>query len=147
DANSHSSYLALGCVLEAVGIAASAEGLDVQTRLTLPHPRGSFMPLWARVTFSANGRRADPLAEVLSQRCTDRRLYLGGSRQAPVFDEIVLEARGRPDCGLFVCDQYSPELLSYLQKAETYIWRHESAHRDLMKWIRFGREEARNARD
>jgi nitroreductase len=147
DANYHSSYLTLGCLLEAIQIEASAEGFNVSVALSLPCRSEPEPPAWARVRFAPRGGRPDELAEALSKRCTDRRLYRGGSLEDPVFAEIVRDSRERTDCGLRIQNRFSQELLGYLKEAETYVWRHEAAHQDLMRWIRFGRDEARSAPD
>lgn len=153
DRANNSSYLTLGCLLESIRIAASTEGLETLERLSLPaagaaSPDPSGEPsVWAEATFAKNRAGPDPLAEWLPRRCTDRRLYGGGSAADPVFSAISEDAAQFGNCAIHFQGTYSRELLDYLQEAETYIWRHEAAHRDLMKWMRFSRKEEDATRD
>ena len=154
DCANNSSFLTLGCLLESIRVAASVEGLATVGHLSLPVPAGAASPdpsgvptVWAEVTFAENRAGPDPLAEWLPRRCTDRRLYEGGSAADPVFSAISEDAAQFGNCSVYFQGDYSPELLGYLQEAETYIWRHEAAHRDLMKWMRFSRREEEATRD
>jgi hypothetical protein len=126
----HLSYLSLGCLLEALALAAGAEGLTAEARLDLDGPG----PVWARVHFEpAPGAQADALAAELPRRRTDRRLYRGGSLEHEVFAAVRAEgayARA-PDA----------ELSRYLADADSYSWRHPACYRDFIRWVRFSQEE------
>ena len=156
DCRHHASYLALGCLVESIAIASSAEGWKARIELELPDdPKGdatteardSQAAAWARVGFESTSSRPDPLADTLALRATDRRLHLGGSLEEPVFRQILDEASRYPTCGLRFQENASGELLNYLARAETYVWKQPAAHRDLMRWIRFDRRQVQATRD
>lgn len=156
DCRHHASYLALGCLLESISLASSAEGWKARFELDLPDDRGKDAPAeargssaaeWARVGFEPTSSRPDALADTLAWRATDRRLHRGGSLEEPVFRQISSEASRYPACGLRFQGEPSRELLHYLASAETYVWKQPAAHRDLMRWIRFDRRQAKALRD
>jgi molybdopterin/thiamine biosynthesis adenylyltransferase/nitroreductase len=156
DCRYHASYLALGCLLESISLASSAEGWKARFELDLPDDREAGAPLeargsraseWARVAFEPTSSRPDALADTLAWRATDRRLHRGGSLEEPVFRQILSEASRYPSCGLRFQGETSREMLRYLARAETYVWKQPAAHRDLMRWIRFDKRQAQALRD
>ncbi|MEO7327095.1 MAG: hypothetical protein ABI193_00860 [Minicystis sp.] len=130
------SCLSLGCVLEAVALAAGTEGLAAEARTSLDEPS-----TWATVRFAPTSVPADDLAATMASRCTDRRLYRGGSPLDPVFDRLRGEALRFPDCGLYVVGPCPEELLRYIDETESYVWTHDDTYRDVMRWFRFSRAE------
>jgi hypothetical protein len=74
------SRQALGAVLESIDVAAREEGLAAAARLSLDGPSRS---TWATVGFSPSAERGHELFSGLALRCTDRRLYRGGSIDSP----------------------------------------------------------------
>ncbi|HVE81896.1 MAG TPA: hypothetical protein VND93_03580 [Myxococcales bacterium] len=86
------SFLGLGMVVEAMDIAASCERLE--TRVTLLFPdryravAATDLERWATLSLAESARPPDPLAPEIPRRCSDRRPCLGGTLQAPVFDEV-----------------------------------------------------------
>jgi hypothetical protein len=132
------SRIALGCVLEALDIAASAEGLRAETRLSLDGPsRGT----WATLRFSPSETRARELLPAVLSRCTDRRLFRGGSLADPVFTEIRRDAERFPGAALHLLDRFSPELVRFITGADASIWRDPTAYRDVTRWVRFSQRE------
>jgi hypothetical protein len=143
----HSSFLTLGCLLEAVRLAASLEGLVPAFRVTLPRSPGPSPSPWAAVTFAAGAGGPDPMAAILPLRATDRRRYRGGRVDESVLASIRAESARFPNARIRFTDVYSEELLRYLAHADTFIWTHEPAHRDMMAAFRFSRREAEATRD
>ncbi len=94
-----------------------------------------------------DGGTTPELDGALEQRCTDRRAFAGGSLSAPVFDAIRREATATPGCNVRFIERCSPELLSYLERGDGYVWRHEDVYRDLMRWVRFSQREIDATRD
>jgi hypothetical protein len=129
----HLSYLALGGLLEALGLAAGAEGLVAHVRRLFD---GSW---WARIRFAPGGV-ADDLALELGRRCTDRRLYRGGSPAHEVFAAIRAEAERSPRAGAHVRAP-GDELAEYIAAADGYSWRHAACYRDFIRWVRFSQAE------
>ncbi|MCY1022296.1 hypothetical protein [Pyxidicoccus sp. MSG2] len=142
--NEHATYVTLGCVLESIAIAATAEGLLAWPTLSLGDGPGT---VWATLGFSASAREVHPLVPVLATRGTDRRLFQGGSSTHSVFDVLRGDAGDFPGCGLHVSARFSKELLDYLTEAESYVWRHEDSLRDVMRWMRLSRDELERTRD
>lgn len=141
----HASFLSLGCLLETIRLVASLEGLVAAFRITLPRTPGSSP--WAVVTFAAGHGGPDPMAALLPLRATDRRQYLGGRVEESVLAEIRTESARFPNVRIRVTNVYSEELLRYLAQADTFIWTHEPAHRDMMAAFRFSRRDAEASRD
>ena len=141
----HSSFLTLGCLLEAVRLAASLEGFVPAFRITLPRTPGPSP--WAVITFAAGAGGPDPMAAILPLRATDRRRYRGGRVDESVLASIRAESARFPNARIRFTDVYSEELLRYLAHADTFIWTHEPAHRDMMAAFRFSRREAEATRD
>jgi len=143
NAQNHLSLLTLGTLLEALALAASTEGLRMEDTLHLDDLES---PVWATAHFS-EGARVDELAGVLGVRRTDRRLYLGGSLQAPVFAELRREVERFPDNGLHLSARPRGELLDFCLEAESFLWRDPAVYRDVMRWIRFSEKELQRTRD
>jgi hypothetical protein len=142
--NDFCSLLALGCVLEALEIAASVEGLRCEPQLSLDAPRGG---PWARVRFARSEAPPHPLAAALFARCADRRLHRGGSTAHPVFAAIRRDGQRFDDAALHVIAGPDPALMRYLLDSDRYVWRHPQIVDDILPWIRFTREEILATRD
>jgi hypothetical protein len=136
------SCLTLGGLLEAITIAAAAEGVAPRFELT-PGPPGS---RWATARFEP-GASPHELAGALELRSTDRRAYRGGSLSAPVFDALRREGAREPGYGLRLLDRCPPELADYLRRSDAYVFRHEEVYCDVMSWIRFSQREVDATRD
>ena len=139
----HASLLTLGCVLEAIALAAGQEGLGAEARLSLDEPGGR----WASVRLSPGGGSADPLAGAIARRATDRRLYRGGSLDHEVFAAIRGDAAAAGACGIRFVDRPSRELVDYIARADGYVLRHEEVYRDLLRWVRMSQREVEETRD
>ncbi|HZI10154.1 MAG TPA: hypothetical protein VE153_07140, partial [Myxococcus sp.] len=139
----HVSSLTLGFLLEALALAASAEGLRLEDTLHVPP---STSPVWATVRF-AEGAGTDGLVDALQTRRTDRRLYRGGSLQAPVFGELRQEAGRFPGVGLYLAPRPEGEFLTFCLEADSLVWRDAAAYQDVLRWTRFSEEELRRTRD
>ncbi|MCA1644003.1 MAG: hypothetical protein LC797_00570 [Chloroflexi bacterium] len=137
----HFSYLSLGCLLESIQLAAAADGLAATWRMLFPATGATAEQPWAIVSFSpasAPSEAARSVAAGLERRWTDRRAYRGGDLADPVFVDVARDADSSGDCSLYLRDPHDPKLLSYLERAEGYVWSHSSTHQALMRWIRFG---------
>jgi hypothetical protein len=138
NAGDHFSCLSLGCLLESVRLAAGAAGLEVGWRLALDERAVDSQSAWATLSFAPRVDSADDgLAAGLAERCTDRRLYRGGDLAHPVFAQL---GQGSPDdavCKLYLRDNSDPDLLSYLEQVEGYVWSHATTQQAFMRWIRF----------
>lgn len=143
------SRLALGCMLEALSLAAAGEGLGLTIEESAQDTRDG--ALWATVRLSPAARPPEPdeleLLRALSERTTDRRLYRGGAEDHPVFASLHAEAARVPGCVLRVCHRPGTELLDYVCDVDGYVWRHEDIYLDVMRWIRFSQREVEAARD
>ena len=136
------SQITLGGVVEALTIAAAAEGLAPRLELTPGLPGTT----WATARFEPAAGPHE-LEGTLEPRCTDRRLYQGGSLDAPVFDAIRSDAARDPGCGVRFLDRCPPDLLDYLLRGDGYVWHHDGPYRDIMAWFRFSQREIDETRD
>jgi hypothetical protein len=140
----HASLVSLGAVLENIRIAASSDGFTVETAVHWENLATE--NAWAEVRFTAAVTVADPLAEWIDRRATDRRRYRGGPIDAPCLKTILAEtARQRGITARVV--GLTPTLIDYIAQCESYVWTHPGPHRDLMRWLRFNRKEAQMSRD
>jgi hypothetical protein len=148
------SRITLGGVIEALTIAAAAEGLaprvtldlDLNLDLDLDPTPGLPGTTWATARFEPAAGPHE-LEGTLDLRCTDRRLYRGGSLEAPVFDAIRSDAARDPGCGVRFLDRCPPDLLDYLLDGDGYVWRHDVPYREIMAWFRFSQREIDATRD
>jgi len=138
------SRTALGCVLESIDIAARDEGLSAAAQLLLEGPSRS---TWATVSFAPSAERGHELGPALGGRLTDRRLYRGGSVTHPVFAALHREAERFPGCRLRVTGRFSDELVRFTTRADATLWSDPAVYRDVVRWVRFSREELRQAGD
>ncbi len=136
------SQITLGGLVEALTIAAAAEGLAPRLDLTPGLPGTT----WATARFEpASGPHE--LAGTLEPRCTDRRLYQGGSLDTPVVGAIRSDAARDPGCGVRFLDGCPTDLRDYLLRGDGYVWHHEGPYRDIMAWFRFTQREIDETRD
>lgn len=141
DRTHHDSLLALGCLLEALEIAADGEGFTVHAQLSVAQPEAR---TWARVRLLPGHSGRAVLAEALARRCTDRRPFRGGSVDHPVFAEILAESGSAAGLRVGVP---SDALLGFFREAEGFVWSHEPTWRDVMRWLRITRREVEETRD
>lgn len=144
DHGDHLSYLTLGCVLEAIVIAARAEGARGVARRCLDPGGGG---PWAVIRFEAGPDGEADLYPALLSRVTDRRLYRGGEVRAEVIEALGREAARWPSCGLHVVERPGTELIDFIGRADAYAWRQPEVYRDILRWIRFSPEELAAAGD
>ena len=85
------SMLSLGCLLNAIDLAAS--DFHFRTSFTIEKPNQQDESLWARVQFVASDRPQNALSEVLVHRAADRQLYKGGD-----LNRIVVSAEHKGWC-------------------------------------------------
>lgn len=136
------SQITLGGVVEALTIAAAAEGLAPRLDLTPGLPGAT----WATARFEpATGPHE--LQGTLEPRCTDRRSYRGGSLEGPVFDAIRSDAARDPGCGVRFVEGCPHDLRDYLLRGDGYVWHHDGPYRDIMAWFRFTQREIDETRD
>jgi len=138
------SRQALGCVLSSLDVAAREEGLSAEARLSLDGPSRS---TWATVTFSPTAERGHELCAALAGRLTDRRLYRGGSIPPPVRAALRREAERFPGLRLHVIERFPDELTRFATRADATLWSDPAVYRDVVRWVRFSREELRQAGD
>ena len=137
----HASLLTLGCLIEAIDLACSAEGLapGFQRR-----PAGD--TTWMDVRFEAANRSRDGLHTGLPLRSTDRRPFRGGDLGDAVFAEVRRDAERSP-CGLYLAGRPDAELEALMLLLDEVIWRDEATGHDALAWVRFSDIEVQRSRD
>ncbi len=139
------SLLALGCLLECITIAASREGFRFDCCLTFDEePK---IGPWVEASFTADSQQADELLPGLAIRCSDRRLYQGGSLSDPVFEAVRADVARFDGCRLYFQDQPGESFLTYLGQCEAFLWDDPKAIPDVFKWVRWSDREAKETRD
>lgn len=142
--NNHASLLSLGCLSKLLSLSAKQHGHE--STLTLLPDAGTERREWASVTLK-EGAKAEPLANVISLRHTDRRPYKGGSVEHPIFSTIVGAAEQCRQTKVHVISKYSSELLNYLGGLDGFIWTDQKLQADVMRWIRFSATEMEGTLD
>ena len=139
------SFIALGCLLESLAIAASAE--DFQSLFNLTLEEGKPDAPWAEVSFAVGDQPADPLLPGLFIRCSDRRPYHGGDLSHPVFSSIHEDVAQIDGCQLYFQPAPDTTLIDYLLECETFLWQDRYVLKDVLKWVRWSDSEAQATRD
>jgi sulfur-carrier protein adenylyltransferase/sulfurtransferase len=136
------SLLSLGCVLELIRIASSAQGLEA---------RYERCGIGARVRFEAAATSADPLFAAIALRATDRRLYRGGMDPDPALLDILRRLDSAPGSELRYLvqypDRYPANYLRYVSRCEGFVWTHRESTSDLLGWLRLSRREIERCDD
>jgi len=139
------SLLALGCLLESITIAAS--GQDARFDYCLTFEDEPETGPWVSAELTADRRPADELLPGLAIRCSDRRLYQGGSLSDPVFEAVRADMTQFEGCHLYFQEQPGESFLTYLGQCETFLWDDPKAIPDVFKWVRWSDQEAKETRD
>lgn len=138
------SYLTIGCLLEAIEIAARSVGWEAEAEvLTPPRKRRD---RWARISFRAMPERSSHGPARLLGRWTDRRPYQGGSLADPVFRRVQDVTRDL-DRARVCFREPSERLIRYLSAVEKASWDYKPIHRGYLQWFRLSRREAAQSRD
>ncbi len=145
-----SKILQLGFLMESVDIAASAEGLTPTFELfNLPSVTGmnsGTRPTpdkWLEISFREGTRTKDPMHEFLYERCSDRRVYAGGSASDPVYGELLEVAKPYKRAKVYVTGKLPLEL----DTAQWILRQYKPAWAAISHWFRFTDEEAEMTRD
>jgi hypothetical protein len=138
--NNYASYIALGCLLESVRIAASSEGYDIEYQLDPVNPLSAFS-----IGFVARAKTDEKLLPLLQERCTDRRFYLKGwdAKVAQEISEVSKEYSPR----LKIIENLPPDFKDYLLRVDRVFWDDKQIFFDTLKWIRFSEKEALATKD
>jgi nitroreductase len=145
DVGDHASLIALGCVWEAMDLAASA--LDLGLVATLGGAQASPSAPWLTLTPTPAKRTPDPLRLALSIRVTDRREFRGGTLDAA---RDALDAGGVSrghDPTLRLQSPSTPALCDYILASDGLLWRDPATVRDALRWVRYTDAEVRRTRD
>jgi hypothetical protein len=149
DHDGDASRLTLGCVLEAIALAAAhGEGLRAEVDAAPESPRDG--AAWARVRFTEGAPEGgdEPLFRALPGRVTDRRTYRGGSLDHPVVAALRADgARAAGGVSLGITGDRSGQLVDYLAAVDGYVWQSDDVYRDVMKWMRLTHREVEATRD
>jgi hypothetical protein len=144
DASAVGSRLTLGCQLEALHVAAAVHGFGCRAKLVAP-PHPPCTP-WAEVAFVAGHAGPRPSAEPLLARCTDRRIYHGGSIDDPVFATLTRDAAATGGARL----HFRPPddaLVEYCAHTEELVWSWKATQQAIAGWFRLDRGEVERTRD
>lgn len=140
-----SSGLMLGCLLEALEIAASNESFATTLQL-LDLSAGGTTP-WARVHFETTDKHSDPLFNYLKIRSTDRREYQKGHLSLDLFSEILAAEIKYAPAQLHIIDGVTENLKNYIIDAEQNLISHPDILPSVMKWTRYTLSGARRSGD
>lgn len=137
--NGIGSSIALGCTIESISIAMSQRGYQTSCRIFDRYNSAvaATEPV-AHLEFSEGNITPDPLFSSLEQRYTDRRPYLGGTIEESLLAKLLNErpAKLMADCRISFCGQPSETFVNSVSWLDRAVWVHETAHQDLMSWLR-----------
>lgn len=146
DSDHRTGWLALGCAIESISLAAKKEGFAIKTQ---PNSEEGAAP-HAFVTFERDQMPFDDdsrfLLAALSSRHTDRRPHQGGTLVEAFFNRIAGDGMEFPDSNL-TFSGINKTLSAYIAEAETLNWTIKEAHRDIFRWFRFSRREVEKTND
>ncbi len=138
------SRIGLGCLLQALEIGASLEGLQANVQLSLDDDANK---PWASVRFTRHTNEPHPLTEAMFRRATDRRAFWKGKLPNATREEIKREAQKEPELGVYVLDKIAPEFVDYLLDCDAYILKHSAAMGEVAKFLRYTQKEKEEKRD
>jgi hypothetical protein len=128
--NQHTSWIALGCLLTSVEVAANAQGFEMQFLV-------SEQDLSAEVRFQPG---MGPLHLDRLQALTTRTTYRGPltASQKPLI--TVEGAASDVHVSIRAAQEISSEMKRFLTKADSYLWLQTAATRDFFREVRFGKK-------
>jgi len=142
----HASFITLGCVAESIVLASQRHSLDAHPQFTWAAANQTGE--WLTVDFSpASSRDIDPLASCLELRWTERSPFAKAALPKTLADQMRAEADRFDTISLWTIEAIPQALVDYLCAIDAFIWVHRNAHRDLMKWLRFSRQETERTRN
>jgi hypothetical protein len=139
--NNHASYLALGCLIESIAVAAAAAGFKTNSSVSLKESDAA----WAQLSFQKSSPFDAELANQLTRRYTERRPFAKGWIPPGLFQSLLNEKVD--GCQASYVHQISHELTEYLCSLDQEVWQEQNAHRDLHRWLRFTEREVEKSRD
>ena len=140
------SLIALGLFLESLDISASEHSL--KTKVTFDDIGGSTEAVWARVTFESATGKADELLPFVNLRATHRELHQGGEISQDIKEGTALDQKRYPDThSYWKSIPINPSLMSYLQDCEVFTVKDRPSMLDLLRWVRFSKDEMLATRD
>ena len=145
NAGNYISMVGLGCLAEYVAIAASGEGLSAA--LLFQYEEEDRDGPWLSLTFDDEQGRADDLLPGLKIRCSDRRLYEGGSMAHPVFGEVMADVDDIQGANLYFQESSNQELIAYVLQCEAFLWADREILPEMLSWVRWSQEDVRRTRD
>ncbi len=139
------SVMGLGMLLETLELACSQEALAVHTTLFL-EDRSDASP-WLKAELNPAQTTPDPLSLAIYLRHTDRRKYVGGTLNDPVFQEVHRQAGTNQGANIYFIDRYPDEYLQLLKNADQKVMEWDELRQDLMRWTRFTDKQIAASRD
>jgi molybdopterin/thiamine biosynthesis adenylyltransferase/nitroreductase len=140
------SIIACGAALENIRLAATSMGLDASTQIL---PDAAQENLMATARIQPGDKGADPLAQHIWTRCTNRRPY--SKRPLPDWVQADLMARIRsiPEARLHLLTDRSQlrKLAKVIFLADRIRTEHQGLHEHFTSMIRFNAKEAELRRD
>jgi hypothetical protein len=130
------ALVSLGAVVENMSLVSTACGHALAVRW-FPDPA---RPEWmAELRWSAQAGRAEPLADAIADRHTNRRFYRREAVDAATLKELSAATAAVPGAGLLWVDDPARRgwALKALRLAETERFRRQSLHHELFSAVRF----------
>lgn len=134
------SLIMLGCLIEAIAIAASEHGL--KTNFEIAPLSDDNHACWAKSRLAPSDQSRDPLANSLTSRTTDRRLFNGG---ADVLAKFAESRNANTESHVLV--KIPANLEAYIIESEQFLVDHPRVLPAIMHWVRFTLKGARETGD
>ena len=139
------SFIALGAAVENITIAASTYGYHSDVTYL---PEGEFADIAACLSFR-KGAKSDPLAQVIFQRCVNRKPYTKQSLASEVLANLDREASKFPAVTVQWLRE-SPDLYRLAKsvtQADRLLFENPHLHKQLFSCLRWTGEEVQKTRD
>lgn len=147
DVNNMASWISLGAVLANMRIAATQHGLELNANL-FPDEVNRNLVAAVRFTPSLECEK-DPLFQVLTQRCANRRAYESSPLPPELSQELLSLATTVPGMQLDLIDKRKPkaQVASLAARNDIILYENQKLHNGLYRWIRWTPEETNGSND
>lgn len=134
----HASWLSLGCLVEAVRIAAS--GFKLQTSETYEFTDRPDVPV-VKISFNKKEIKTDPLISDVFKRKTTRVPFSAEKISDKVWELMGIEASRFENTQFSILKSIPDDLHSYILSCDPLMWKNQKVATDFLKWVRLSEEQ------
>lgn len=135
----HASWLSLGCLVEAVKIAASGFKLQITTEYELGEKPN--VPV-VKISFNKKEIKTDSLISEVFKRKTTRVPFSTEKVSDVVWELMGIEASRFDNTKFSFLKSVPEELHNYILSCDPLMWKNQNVAKDFLKWVRLSEEES-----